>query len=498
MFQFRTLTRRFGSLYSVVIVFMVAVGTIATMQLRHIQLDSKRVMEESRELMIITQLISEIDSLEVLLETSAGIEIGDFDRTVKLLRASIAKIRKLEDHPDDPSSAEHRLAEAQSTDDLVQHLCAVDVLLGDPLTLSNREQAAELLAASRQITQVLYNELEEEALEAGLDLELRADRTRLVLLLSLFFALLLLGAALTLMHRGVVQPIRHLSAGAERFGRGDLKHRILLKSNDEIGDLASSFNAMADRLAKAHTNLEERVKKRTREFIRAARLADLGILASGVAHEINTPLASIASSAEGLRRKIEGGQLHPRQLKRYSQTICDEAFRAREITTRMLGLVRHEPGKLSKVSLQLIMHQAESALRHRAESADISLVQEPVSEHIFLTVNGGELVQILVILLANALDASRPGGRVTLKANALSNHLVVDVVDEGRGISDEDLDRIFEPFYTTKKPGEGTGLGLALAGSMVESHRGRISVNSRVEKGSVFTVTLPRDWGLTQ
>jgi signal transduction histidine kinase len=71
-------------------------------------------------------------------------------------------------------------------------------------------------------------------------------------------------------------------------------------------------------------------------------------------------------------------------------------------------------------------------------------------------------------------------------------------VDEGRGISDADIDRIFEPFYTTKKPGEGTGLGLALVGSMVEAHRGRISVNSRVDRGSVFTVTLPRDWGMTQ
>jgi signal transduction histidine kinase len=429
---------------------------------------------------------------------STGIEIGDFDRAVRLLRASISKLRKLEDHPDDPSSAEHRLAEALSTDDLVQKLCDVDVLLSNPLPFSNLEQAIEVLADSRQISQVLYTVFQEEAREAGLDLELRANRTRYVLLLSLFSALLLLGAALTLMYRGVVRPIRHLRTGAERFGRGDFKHRIRLNSKDELGDLASSFNAMADRLERAHTDLEELVKKRTREFIRAAHMVDLGILASGVAHEINTPLASIASSAEGLRRRIQRGQLHPRQLERYSKTICDEAFRAREITTRMLGLVRHEPGKLSKVSLQLIMHQAGSALRHRAESADICLVQEPVSEDIFLKVNGGELVQILVILLANALDASRPGGRVTLKANALSDKLVVDVVDEGRGISDADIDRIFEPFYTTKKPGEGTGLGLALVGSMVEAHRGRISVNSRVDRGSVFTVTLPRDWGMTQ
>jgi len=249
-------------------------------------------------------------------------------------------------------------------------------------------------------------------------------------------------------------------------------------------------------VAEAQDHLEERVRARTQEFLRAARLADLGLLASGIAHEINTPLASIASCAEGLQRRCRDGQPPKELLAEYTNTISQETLRARDITTRMLALVRQEPSTISRVSLGLVLDQAESALRHRAERRRVRLDREAPEQDAVLNVNPGELVQIVLNLLANAVDASSPGGRVRLRAAVEGPTLVLDIVDEGAGIPEDDIDRIFEPFYTTKRPGEGTGLGLALVSTLVESRLGRISVRSQPGRGSTFRVTLPTDWSV--
>jgi len=369
-----------------------------------------------------------------------------------------------------------------------------DELIAGGLAASDESEALALLSSSRHYVEVLLAEAREEASEANHDLQNRARATRLILAITWLLAMLLLGVALSLIQRGVVRPLRELSARAERFGKGELDLRIQIDNTDEIGDLGKAFNSMADRLATAQADLEERVRSRTREFIRAARLADLGLLASGIAHEINTPLASIASSAEGLQRRVQNGEVDPALLSDYSQVISEEAFRAREITTRMLALVRQEPSEISSVSLRLIVRQAESALRHRAEQRDVRLVPEPVSEEVSVSVNPGELVQILVNLLANAIDASSPCGRVGCKVVVRDGELIIEITDEGEGIPEADLDRVFEPFFTTKSPGAGTGLGLALVSTMVEFHGGHVSVRSEVGRGSVFRVVLPAVW----
>ena len=171
-----------------------------------------------------------------------------------------------------------------------------------------------------------------------------------------------------------------------------------------------------------------------------------------------------------------------------------EVYRARGISTRMLSLVRQEPSELARVSLRLVLEQAESALRYRAEQRKVRLDYVPPEQDIELHVNAGELVQIVVNLLANALDASPPGAAVSLRAQVEGDQIVVTVRDQGSGIPEEHMDSIFEPFFTTKPPGEGTGLGLALVNTMVESHRGHVEVESEVGLGSQFQVRLPIDW----
>jgi two-component system NtrC family sensor kinase len=311
---------------------------------------------------------------------------------------------------------------------------------------------------------------------------------------TILIATLLLCMAWFFVARGVVGPLGALTRGAERIGHGDLAHRIDVRNRDEIGNLARTFNAMAERLAESQAHLEQRVEERTREFLRAARLADLGLLASGIAHEINTPLASISSCAEGLQRRLERGQVTPELLAEYAATIRAETVRASGITSRMLALVREQPSELGPVSMRLLVEQVRSAIQHRLEKRGVRLDCAVEDGDGGLHANGGELVQVLVNLVANAIDASPAGGRVELRARLQAGRLELEVEDEGVGIPPADQERIFDPFFTTKRPAEGTGLGLSLVASLVRARRGRIVLRSVVGKGTTFRVELPADW----
>lgn len=492
--SFRTLTARFGSLYASVIAIVLGVCVVSLLQLAQLRNDADRVMEEAREQSVLMRAISGVMAVQGILQSPDRLEPEETVRVVELLQESVDELSALADHPDDPSRPEHQDEEARHSAQLSRNLQRLLELAprisGEP----DRDRALQLLATTARDAATLRAEAMDEAREANEDMERRASAMKLVLLGTLLFAGALLALAFRFVQSGVVRPIRLVKEGAERFGTGELEHRVQVVHADEIGDLAKSLNRMADQLADAQEHLEERVRARTREFLRAARLADLGVLASGIAHEINTPLASIASCADGLQRRLRDGQLPQDLLVEYVDTIGREVYRARGITTRMLALVRQEPSAVSSVSLKMILDQAETALAHRASQRGVEIVSHAPSEDAQLHVNGGELVQVIVNLLSNAMDASPPGSKVVLDASIEGSKLDLTVTDRGPGIPEADLDRIFEPFFTTKAPGEGTGLGLALVCTMVESHGGQVHATSVLGEGSVFSVRLPIDW----
>lgn len=320
----------------------------------------------------------------------------------------------------------------------------------------------------------------------------------MVMFATVLGAAAFLAFALHYMHRRIIRPLNSLRYSAERFGMGELSYRIRMDSTDEIGNFATTLNQMADRLQDAHEDLESRVRERTSEFLRAARMAHLGVLASGIAHEINTPLASIRSCAEGMHRRMKLGEYSEELFADYTETICREVERSRGITGRMLALAREEPTTSTVNSLDMVLEQVSSALSHRASRKRVRLVQELPEEEINLRVDGGELVQIIVNLVANAIDASPPDSEVLVRAEVTPEQMILTVQDQGEGIPPDQLEHIFEPFYTTKSPNEGTGLGLALVSKLVESHRGRVSAKSAPGEGSTFRVVLPLDWRRSQ
>jgi signal transduction histidine kinase len=247
---------------------------------------------------------------------------------------------------------------------------------------------------------------------------------------------------------------------------------------------------MAGELQGMRAELEQRVEQRTREFVRAARLAGLGTLAAGIAHEINNPLASIASCAEGLERKLRNGGTTPEQQRDYLQIIAKEAYRAHEITSRLLEFARSDPGSPVTFAFGDLMRGIdvllESRLRGRALRLELGCDPDlpPIRGH------PSECKQVVLNLLHNAIDASPRGGTIRLTCRREGTEAVLEVEDQGPGIPPEQIDRIFDPFFTTKEPGKGTGLGLAIVHRIVEAHGGHIEAHN-TGGGALFRVRVP-------
>jgi signal transduction histidine kinase len=229
----------------------------------------------------------------------------------------------------------------------------------------------------------------------------------------------------------------------------------------------------------------------------ASRLADIGQLAAGVAHEINTPLASIALRAESLLRAAEDPRLRGidafQSFPRYLKTIDEEVYRCKKIIGALLEFSRSRKPEVRETDLNALAETAAELVRHpmHLKQVELSLALEPGLRTI--RADDGQLRQVLLALLLNALDATPKGGHVRLETRAgeAEGRIVFSVADDGEGIAKEHLDKIFTPFFTTKAVGKGTGLGLAICHGIVQAHGGEIAIDSQVGRGTRVTVALP-------
>jgi signal transduction histidine kinase len=299
----------------------------------------------------------------------------------------------------------------------------------------------------------------------------------------------------------IFRPLRTLVTDSRRIAQGDFHHRIELSTNDEFDELAGALNQMTERFEGIRDDLDEQVRRRSEEVIRSDRLASVGYLAAGVAHEINNPLASIALGAESLPRRVRGlldRRKDPLQIDaelavvdRYVEMIQNEAFRCKGITEKLLDFSRTGRGERTRTELRAVaesmLEMALTQSRYRHKSIEI-LPGGPV----YAMVNPQEMKQVLLNLLTNALDSIDDEGMVTISAKRERNCAVLIVSDNGNGIDSETLTHIFEPFFTTKDPGVGTGLGLAIANRIILGHKGKISASSLGKgMGASFRIELP-------
>jgi len=492
-----SLRRKLGIVFAVLSLMLLGVCGVTYLEIRQIRENVRRLFEENREAELTRSLFLDLQGVQrIQILVSAGVpeeksnvegaHLGLLDqmghlhearKTLKLLSAGPAGR--------DPSLEGHERAERRIYDRL---LGALDDI--ERLAMAPEPELEERVAEALLLAGVLSRETHEEAHEAG-DALHRSERELMrVIGITTPVAVVVLLLVSWSVNRHVLRPIRTVQDGARRIGRGQFSHRIPIRSRDEIGDLSNEINHMAERLGISHLDLETRVHERTRQLIRADQLAGLGTLAAGIAHEINNPLASIASCAEGLLHRHENGQIAADELVEYLEIIAKESYRAHDIAARLLEFARHDPGDMEPMTVTDGIDEASVMLQHLMETRGITLRKWFEKDLPNIRGNPKEWKQVVLNLLRNAIDVSPSGSTVYLTCRRVDDQVEVVFEDEGGGIAEENLDRIFSPFFTTKAPGEGTGIGLSLVHRILESHGARIEASNGPE-GARFRIEFP-------
>ncbi|OGG44029.1 MAG: hypothetical protein A3F84_27875 [Candidatus Handelsmanbacteria bacterium RIFCSPLOWO2_12_FULL_64_10] len=356
------------------------------------------------------------------------------------------------------------------------------------------------------------------------DRDLADIRTRTILL---GFAQVLLIALFifTFTRRFVQVPILKLIEGTKAVSALDLDRSIEIDSSAEFQALASSFNDMRERLKKAAEenarftrnletmvaeenakfiqSLETTVQERTRQLqlaeqrlIRSDRLASLGQLAATVAHEINNPVAGVLNLGTLMQRIVTRDGIPPDRIEEfqsYLDLVVAETSRVGRVVSDLLSFSRQVPPHRGPIDLNEVVRNTVSLLNHKFELSGAKAELDLQEDLLEVFADGSQMQQVLVNLLSNAVESVQQGGVVSVSTRGLSEKQAValEVRDTGAGIRGEDLSKIFDPFFTTKGEGKGVGLGLAVVYGIVHSHGGDIEVDSQVNQGTTFRVTLP-------
>jgi len=484
----RDLAWAFAPLCAVALVGM----TVVTLDASHVHRDLQRMFEETREVSLSRALLDELRGIEQWVEAvpegkvaTHALAFTDVRRHLADARATLARYGKEED----PSVAEHDDEEDDSVLRIAGALDAIEARLGGGNSLAELQQPLQLALHG---TRVLADAVAEETREIGADLDRRSARLIefvLVLAAAVVGTIVWLG---TRLRRRVLVPLRELQVNTAMVAHGRMPRAVQLDHDDEVARLARSFDAMARQVRQAREDLEQRVEERSREVLRTARLAELGTLSAGIAHEVNNPIASIAACAEGLLRDMEKGKhVEEPHLREYLEIIRKEAMRTRDITSRLLGFARQAPRSSVVVRCGDELREVASMFEHQFATAGVRLAMEVADQGAAIAGDPAEIRQVLFNLFRNALDASSRDTTVDVRLAVEDACAVIEFCDRGPGIRPEDLERIFEPFFTTKAPGKGTGLGLAIVHRIVTGHGGRISVANREGGGACFRVFLP-------
>jgi len=316
------------------------------------------------------------------------------------------------------------------------------------------------------------------------DRDIQASQNRLLLFGIVAIAAVSLMIYL-LVDRIVLGPLQKIVAATRKVAAGDLQHKIALTKRDEIGILAGAFNVMTHKLSEAQ-----------RQVFQSQKLAAVGQLAAGVAHEINNPLTGVLTYSSFLLKRAENKP----EFKEDLEVIVRETKRCRGIVQGLLQFSRQSPPEKHASDINEIAERALQIVRAQMDARGVKLKTNLRAGLPEIHADANQVQQVLVNLLLNANDAiAENGGTIELvtdfekvdnEIQPLTKRVEIRVIDTGCGISAADLQKIFDPFFSTKGA-KGTGLGLAVAWGIIEKHNGRIEVESEVGKGTTFRILLP-------
>jgi two-component system, NtrC family, sensor kinase len=333
-----------------------------------------------------------------------------------------------------------------------------------------------------------------------------------MVIVSIGFILLITLSAAALLHKLVYEPLQDLEKGAKRLASGNFDNPIPVRGDDELGSLARSSNVMMGALKKSRQELEQwvgkledKVKERTQELrlaeaevARGEKLASIGQLAAGIAHELNNPLTGVLTFTSLMRKKAAEGSEEAEDL----DLVIRETKRCASIIRRLLDFAREKTPEKTLVNLNQVISETVQFVERSAALQHIEITADLDPDLPSLFVDADLIKQVLINILVNAQQAIEEHGRITVRSRLRTDKkrpgcvemtpaVEIAISDTGCGIPEANLQRIFDPFFTSKEVGKGTGLGLSVSYGIVRAHGGEIEVESTVGEGSTFRICLP-------
>jgi len=343
----------------------------------------------------------------------------------------------------------------------------------------------------------------------------RTIRKNTITIIGLSLAFVVFAAILVslLVQRTVYEPLADLERGASRLASGDLDQPIPVRSHDELGQLAESFNSMMHALRNSRAELEEwghtleqKVEAASRELrlaqaeaARGEKLASVGLLAAGIAHELNNPLTGVLTFSTLVRKQMPDGSPEAEDL----DLVIQETRRCASIIRRLLDFAREKAPEKNFADLNRLIERTVGLVSEPARAADIEISVDLDETLPPVWMDESLVEQVVMNMLVNAQHAIEGAGRISVRTRRQerfqrsaataepADMAEITICDSGCGIAPENLQKIFDPFFTTKSVGKGTGLGLSVSHGTIEAHGGTIEVDSTVGEGTEFRIYLP-------
>ncbi len=361
-----------------------------------------------------------------------------------------------------------------------------DSVLGHPVTLRRTEEGGERVLEIREplhISTKFWGSLAVGFSLEPVERQIELVASRLVVIALLVIAVNSVISAISM--EWLIRPILALHQVMQRAGHGDLAVRAASRRHDEIGELGKAFNGMMDELAENR----EREKMQQSQLAHTEKMAAVGTLAAGVAHEVNNPVAGVLTCIENMRDDPENSEMR----EQYLGLIHDGVKRIERTVASLLDFSRPRSMRLGPASLNQSLTRVIDLVRFQLRKSGVEPRFELDPRDPWIVGDRFQVEQLFLNLVLNALQAMPEGGTLTLRTRRQGAWEVVEVCDTGSGIPEAIRERIFDPFFTTRDVGKGTGLGLAVSYNIATAHGGGLEVETTEGEGSVFRVLFPSD-----